>query len=341
MPRLFYNHFMPDYLLESKCLPWPADWTTIFGREAPLYLEIGFGNGQFLRDLAARHPAGNIVGLEISLPAQRRAARRLQRAGLANVRLLNAVALFGVWVFFAPGSPAGVFINFPDPWPKPAHHHRRLINPRFLDLLADRLPAGAPLEIATDHAGYAAQIEACLLATPYFHSRLPAPFVTEDPQRIRTKYEQIALAAGRTCHYFKWQRNSRPAGTPFPIPPEYPMPHIVMYSPLPLAEVAAQFVPLAWSSAAASGRFVDVYASHRAEVLLVDTYVSEEPMTQRIALTIGQRPDNELILGLHELGFPRPTAGVHHALSALAGWLQTLHPAMVIRHSNLQVNHAA
>ncbi|MEZ4519611.1 MAG: methyltransferase domain-containing protein [Chloroflexota bacterium] len=80
---------MPDldwYSIEQ--LAWPTDWTAEFGREAPLLMEIGFGSGQFLSRLAQQMPEANILGIEISLPSLRNAARKIQRADLNNVRLL-------------------------------------------------------------------------------------------------------------------------------------------------------------------------------------------------------------------------------------------------------------
>lgn len=321
--------------LESRSLSWPADWGLIFGREAPLVLEIGFGNGQFLLGLAASRPDHNLIGLEISRPSLQKAATKIASRQLTNVRLLSGAAHYSLWALFRPGQIQAVYINFPDPWPKKGHHHRRLLNDSFLQLLAARLPAGASLHIATDIAEYAQVIAETLTQSPYFESRLPTPYVTQDSNRLRTKYEQLALAAGRTCHYFTWQRNQTPAGEPFPLPPEFPMPHAVLACPLPLAAIRDQFAPFVQQDEQTIIRFAALYQASHDETLLVDTFVQEEPYSQRVALTIRPRPAGEIIITVHELGFPRPTAGLHQAIGYLAHWLTSLNPAIRLLNHNL------
>lgn len=316
-------------------LPWPAPWEDMFGREGSLFAEIGFGNGRTLLALARQQPDINLIGLEISLPALRKAAARLERKAVTNVRLVQGSGLAFLWALCAPQSLSGLIINFPDPWPKANHHHRRLINDRFLELAATRLRAGATLDIATDHVAYAEVITTCLQNTPCFDSRLDDPFVTEDLQRVRTKYETKALAAGHHCHYFKWQRNDQPAWGVFPAPQEIPMPHVVFHAPLTLDEVVARFQPRYETTASAEIKFIEIYRSAHHEELLIETYVSEEPQSQRVGLSLRVRRTGDWVLGLHEFGFPRPTAGVHQALGAMAAWLSSLHPDFQIQHSTL------
>jgi tRNA (guanine-N7-)-methyltransferase len=330
---------MSNFQLDASRLSWPAGWAQIFGREAPLIVEICFGNGQFLAYLARRHPEANVLGMDISLPSLRRAERRVRRAGLDNVRLLNCDAQYGLWALIRPELLQAVHINFPDPWPKAAHHHRRLIQPRFLELVASRCPAGATLDIATDHDDYAAVIAETLHNTPYFESRLDGSFVTADQDRLMTKYEKTALAAGRTCRYFKWRRNELLTDQPFPIPEELAMPHIILRSPLSLPALAETFTPAPWRGATATGRFVQAYYAPAGQTLLVDTYIQEEPYPQRIAITMRSRPGqaDEYIVAVHELGFPRPTAGLHQALSAFTDWLRDRYPDLMIVDHNLKV----
>ena len=323
-------------ILDIRRLPWPTPWPALFGREAPLLVEIGFGNGQFLLDLAATRPEADILGLEISQVSLRKAARKARVRNLDNVALLYGNALGALWALCRPQTLAEVYINFPDPWPKASHHHRRLIGERFLHLLATRMPSAATLDIATDHDEYAQVIEELLLASPHFESRLSSPFITAAETRIRTKYEQIALDEGRICRYFKWQRNQAPAVAAFPIPPEMPMPHVIIESPLSLDQIEERFVASTYSAAGRAVRFVGLLRARRGDFLLVDTYVEEDPISQRVGLTIRNRGDGQIILGLHELGFPRPTAGVHRALHTLSHSLLELDPAMRILNSNLQ-----
>lgn len=324
-------------ILHYARLPWPTPWPEIFGRRATLLLEIGFGNAQFLVDLARKRPSANVLGLEISLPSLRKGARKVNHAGLRNARVLQGDAKAALWLLCAPQSLGEVYVNFPDPWPKERHHGRRLIDDGFLHLLATRVVPGAPLDIATDHADYAAVIAETLTRSPYFDSRVAAPFVTEDRGRLRTKYEQIALDEGRTCRYFKWRRNHMPTRAAYPILREYPMPHVVMRSPLALSEIAARFAPWHVSQGDTIVKYLEMYQSTADGKLLVETYVNEEPFHQRLALAIRPRAQGDCVVDLHDVGFPRPTQGVHLAVHHLVAWLRTLHPETTISNSTLNI----
>ncbi|MCP4362168.1 MAG: tRNA (guanosine(46)-N7)-methyltransferase TrmB [Chloroflexi bacterium] len=329
---------MFTYELFGRQMAWPANWDDLFGREAPLLLEIGFGGGHFLLDLAYKRPLANIIGLDISLPANYRAEKKIRQAGLTNVRLMQNSAQFVLWLLCTPQSISEVFINFPDPWPKSGHQHRRLINVLFLHLLATRMGVGGKLNIATDHAGYATQISACLEQTPYFVSQRPTPFVTEDSERLQTKYEQLALNDGRTCHYYFWQRNNTAAPNPFTIPQETTMPHLILQTPLTIQEIESQFQAQDYAEGGVRVRFTAVFLAQNRHTLLVETFVAEDPLNQRIAILIRDRGRGEILLGLHEFGFPRPTPGVQKALALLAKWLETVNPKTIIRHHNLADN---
>ncbi len=331
MPLMF-----TPWLTQTR-LAWPVDWSRCFGRDAPLLLEIGFGNGDFLLDLARRRPEANLIGVEISRPSLRKAARKVRRLGLSNVRLVQAGAASFLWTSVAAGAVAGLTANFSDPWPKPGHRHRRLINERFLRLAATRLAADATLDIATDDEDYAAAIAACLVDTPFFESRRPEPFVHHLPNRRPTKYERKALAEGRRCTYFQWRRTRLIAPDDFPVPQEWPMPHIVLDTSLVLDQIATAFEPFHRHVDATLVRFIDLFVATREPALLLEVHLGEPPLDQRLGLVIRQREAGTLLLQLHELGFPRPTRGVHQAIHLLAAWLLTLDPIGQVRHSNLNL----
>jgi len=327
---------MTSSLLNAQLLGWPVNWREIFGREAPLLLEIGFGGGHFLVDLAQKRPSANVLGVEISLPALDRAQRKIKTAALTNVRLLQSDARYLLQALCALESIEEVYINFPDPWPKARQLHRRLINVDFLHLLATRMMPNGLLDIATDHADYAQAITEALEATPYFRSRLSTTFVMEDNERLRTKYEQIGLDEGRTCHYYKWVRCKTAVSNKFPIPKEFPMPHVVLHSPLDLDAIQAKYGRWQVSIADCHISFMELFRAHEGEALFVETYLKEEPVTQRLGLMIRQREPGNYVISLHELGFPRPTLGVQLAIGQLANWLLGLHEDTQILHHNLQ-----
>lgn len=339
---------MTSTLLHTHLLSWPVDWTAVFTREAPLLIEIGFGGGHFLIDLAQRRPLANVLGVEISLPALDKAQRKVQTAALSNVRVLQSDARYLLQVLCAPAAIDEVYINFPDPWPKARQLHRRLIDVDFLHLLATRLQPGGLLDIATDHADYALAITEALEMTPYFDSRLATTFVTEDAERLRTKYEQIGLDEGRICHYYKWVRNQTAAPNDYPTPKEFPMPHVVLYTPLDLDAIQASYGRMRSSDQDRHVSFMELFRAHEGEALFVETYISEAPVAQRLGLVIRQREPGNYVISLHDLGFPRPTAGVQLAIAALARWLVSLHDEAEILHHNLpgdmlevDVTHAA
>lgn len=258
------------------------------------------------------------------------------RAGVTNIRFIQARAQVVLWTLCAPKSVDALFVNFPDPWPKPAHHRRRLVNDKFLQLVATRMPAGGIIDIATDHAEYAEWISSCLDRSPHFESRLGLPYVTKEDERVRTKYEEKAVAEGRTCYYFKWQRNRKRVLDDFITPEESPMPHAVIKIPMNLEEIGQRFRPIVYSTETTSVRLIDLYQSVGKDSIVVDTYIAEEPIEQRLLLAITSRETGDCLLHLHETGFPRPTPGVHYALQCLTSWVCSLHKEAVVIRQNLQ-----
>jgi tRNA (guanine-N7-)-methyltransferase len=211
------------------------------------------------------------------------------------------------------------------------------VDGRFLQLLATRLLPGGRLTIATDHAEYAAAIAQCLETSPHFMSLLPTLFANQDAERLRTKYEQIALSAGRTCYYFKWQRNDAPSPPGFAIPQEVPMPHVILRSPLRPAEIAGRFVPQQLAEGSVHVRLPMLFQAQAGELLLVEAYVHEEPLSQRVGVLIRPREAGHYLVGLAEIGFPRPTPGLQLAIAGLARWLLSLHEDTAVIHHNLPI----
>jgi len=187
-------------------------WEALFAPDlAPplrLVVELGFGRGEFLRGLAAAAPGVAHVGIDRSHRRVLKLARRLARTEEANIRLLEARAEELVERGLAEASVATCWVNFPDPWPKLRHQRRRLLQPGFVALLATRLAPHGELHVATDHAGYAEQIDAVLAAEPRLENALAAPFVAEVPGRPCTAYEAMWRAEGRRLHFFTYRRRS-------------------------------------------------------------------------------------------------------------------------------------
>jgi tRNA (guanine-N7-)-methyltransferase len=174
---------------------------------SPVVLELGFGGGELLLDLAARHPEGGFLGIEVSRKRVHKTARRVARAGLRNVRLIHAPAEYVLERALRPGSLEACWINFSDPWPKKRHHKRRLIRPELVPLLARALSPGGALHVATDHAGYRDRIAEVMGAAREFENLYaPDAWSERRPERIETRYEADFVAEGRAIAYFAYRR---------------------------------------------------------------------------------------------------------------------------------------
>lgn len=340
------NH-RPLKKLSSLSLPWPVDWAALFGAERPLIVEIGFGRGAFLRHLAALHPEANIVGLEISNQCLVKAENAIAREGLCNVRVIHSRAETALHHLFEPATIAQLHINFPDPWFKRGHSHRRLLQRDTLDAIVSRLAPGGHLFLATDILAYAQMSADLLRATPGLSNQLTADWADALPNRIVTKYEAKARAEGRRCYYFHYRRNDRPAPL-VPVIKDWPMPHCVLTVPLSLEAIAEAFTPFTTADqmrANASDEqtaqdvtvsFMAVYRGRGS--LLFEIHASEPTIEQHTALVLTehQRIPREYTLQLSSIGHPRPTRGMHLAVETLSRWLESLHPEASIRSRKIQ-----
>ena len=142
------------------------DFDATFGRPAPRILEIGFGNGEALREAARKDPGRDYIGIEVHAPGVGRLLNALETDGTDNVRLYHHDAVEVLEREIADGSLAGIRIYFPDPLHKKRHHKRRLVNPDFAALLVRKLAPGGQLHLATDWANYAEHMWDVLDATP-------------------------------------------------------------------------------------------------------------------------------------------------------------------------------
>ncbi len=192
----------PEALRDPEALFAPAPGA------AELLVDIGFGRGEFLLELAGRHPRAACLGVEVSHKRVLKLARRLARSDLSNVRLVHATADLAI-AELPEESVARAWINFSDPWPKKRHHRRRLVAPPFVAALARRLHPGGELCVATDHAEYAEVIGEVLASQPLLENAFaPDPFRCEMPERTPTAYEREWQAEGRTCRYFTYRRRA-------------------------------------------------------------------------------------------------------------------------------------
>ena len=171
------------------------DPAQVFGRRAPLVLEIGSGTGEAAAAMADEDRGRDLLAVEVHVPGVAALLRRAEALGLRNVRVAEADGLHVLRDLLGPGSLDEVRVFFPDPWPKSRHAKRRLVGPAFAALVADRLRPGGRLHVATDWPSYAEQVLSVLAASP------DLDLVSRDRgTRPVTRFEQRGRAAGRPPH---------------------------------------------------------------------------------------------------------------------------------------------
>ncbi|WP_231953793.1 tRNA (guanosine(46)-N7)-methyltransferase TrmB [Actinoplanes derwentensis] len=178
----------------------PLDLDVLFGRTAPVVLEIGFGMGDATAAMAASDPGRGYLGVEVHTPGIGNLLALAGEQGLTNVRVALGDAMHLVHRL-APGSLDAVHVFFPDPWPKARHHKRRLIQPANVAVFRERLRPGGVLHCATDWPEYALAMAETLDADPGLR-RLPE----SKGDRPETKFERRGSDAGRPITDLRYAR---------------------------------------------------------------------------------------------------------------------------------------
>ena len=167
-----------------------VDVAAAFPHPAPLVLEVGFGNGESLAQMAVASPDYNFLGVEVHTPGVGQLLQKIRQLDLQNVRVFCADAVEILKHRIQDQSLAGMQIFFPDPWHKARHHKRRLINPDFVQLAATKLTEGGFLHAATDWEDYAKQMLEVLEACGLFENSAGRHQFSERPGlRPVTKFE--------------------------------------------------------------------------------------------------------------------------------------------------------
>ncbi len=183
------------------------DLEQIFGRRAPLTVEIGSGSGDVLASVAPAHPERDFIGFEVYLPSVASSLTSLDRAGADNVRIIVADAAAGLEHLIGPGELDELWTFFADPWHKKRHHKRRIVNPDMARLAASRLRPGGLWRLATDWQDYAWWMLDVLAAEPGLEPVDAGPdgFAPRWQERPLTRYENKGLLAGRAVRDLTWR----------------------------------------------------------------------------------------------------------------------------------------
>jgi len=186
----------------------PVNWRDRFRRVAPLGLEIGFGTGQALLDWAESAPELNLLGIEVYRPGVGALLQGRASRGLDHLLVIEEDANTAVASLFAPDSLEEVRIFFPDPWPKTRHHKRRLVQPRFVHLLATKMMSGGRLRLATDWRPYAEWMLQALEAEPLLANDAGSGYAERFPDRPITRFEARGQRLGHGVWDLSFRRRS-------------------------------------------------------------------------------------------------------------------------------------
>lgn len=180
----------------------------IFGNKNECVLEIGFGDGDFLIEMAERNPEKNYLGIEIKTKRFKTALNKSRDFKYDNLRFMHMNASIAVEEIFTSDSFSLVYINFPDPWPKDRHHKHRIVNKDFLNSLSRIMKNGGVLEIASDHRDYISQCFEVFDRISFYSSQYPEPgYLHNLPNRPQTKYEKGFRKEGREIFYLMFTNN--------------------------------------------------------------------------------------------------------------------------------------
>ena len=184
---------MPRYGVPYRAAP--LDFARLFGRSAPVVAEIGFGMGETTARIAAENPGTDFLAIEVHAPGVGSLLKQVDAGELANVRIVQHDAVEVLRDMVAADCLAAIHVFFPDPWPKKRHHKRRLLQPAFVELAAERLAPGGLLHVATDWREYAEQALAVLSASARLRNTAQG-FAPRPAHRPETKFERRGVKLG-------------------------------------------------------------------------------------------------------------------------------------------------
>lgn len=199
-----------DELWSGYGLDFEAPWRLgeIFQHRAPITLEIGFGNGACLAQMAGDAPEANFLGIEVHRPGAGHLLQELQRRQLQNVRVICHDAVEVVEQKIPDASLERVLLFFPDPWPKKKHHKRRIVQPEFISLVAKKLIRGGRLHMATDWQPYAEHMLEVMASSQDFDNCAANGGFSEKPAyRPTTKFERRGQLLGHGVQDLIYQKS--------------------------------------------------------------------------------------------------------------------------------------
>ncbi len=196
----------PNFIAESA-VTGGLDWAMIFGNTNPLALEIGCGIGHFVLERAQQQPHINFLAIDIYNKGCLKTCRKIDEAGLVNVRVIRSEARYLMTNGLEPESLTAVYINCPDPWPKKRHRQRRLVDREFLLALGHYLVPGGDFYFSSDFVDYAKEVASLIRDLTGYCNRQSDDWVHNLPDYPVSKYMQRFLDLGQNIYYIHYQRD--------------------------------------------------------------------------------------------------------------------------------------
>lgn len=166
------------------------DLSDVFGRTAPVVMEIGFGMGKSLVEMAANHPEMDFIGIEVHRPGVGACLHDAGELGLTNLRVMEHDAVEVLNKMIPEQGLARLQLYFPDPWHKKRHHKRRIVQPEFVETLRSKLQINGHFHMATDWENYAEHMAEVMNAAPgYANTATQGDYVPRPEYRPITKFE--------------------------------------------------------------------------------------------------------------------------------------------------------
>lgn len=295
--RAVYRSLRP--LVLWRVHPRPINWEHLFGNNAPVTMEIGIGNGDYLVAQALQHPERNFVGVEMEWEGVQRALRRCAAANVPNVRLMFGDVRPILKRAVAPRSLQRVYTLFPCPWPKERHQKHRLFSQPFLQLVNSRLVDGGEAYLLTDHEEYFGWVLSQLTDTGF------EAYARTVPPGVNTKYERKWLSAGQTRFYELHLRKKEHC--PIPLLEDVPMEtyRVARFDPEHFHPEDAHDEPYVF--------FKEVRYDPERAIGMVRVVVVEDDLTQHFWIEIVSTPQGWHIRPMVGCGIV-PTVGVQRAL---------------------------
>ncbi|MCB1119524.1 MAG: tRNA (guanine(46)-N(7))-methyltransferase TrmB [Chlamydiia bacterium] len=195
--------FIPEYLPDSTPFVFPG-WDALFPRRQPLHVEYCSGNGAWIVERAKAHPHLNWVAVEKRFD---RVKKIWKKRVTDNLFIIFGEAYQATRDYFVDGQVAGIYVNFPDPWPKKRHAKHRLLQPRFIAEMARVLQADGEVCLVTDDPDYSMLMCEEMLKEKRFHPHHPEPYYTTDKQGYGDSFfDTLWREKGKTIRYHEFRR---------------------------------------------------------------------------------------------------------------------------------------